>query len=73
MFSDSPGTRNYTYSSERTYELKNKEEWLGNDNTEVGIRGGNGWSKAPSIPVIKSLSLGVDGNDLKVTYEAEVR
>ena len=73
MFSDSPGPRNYTYSSERTYELKNKEEWLGNDNTEVGIRGGNGWSKAPSIPVIKSLSLGVDGNDLKVTYEAEVR
>ena len=71
IFSDVTGT-DYNYSPSRTFELVNPE-WLGDDGTEVGIRGGDGWSKAPAIPVVKSLSLDVEGNELKVTYEAEVR
>ncbi|MBR1428196.1 MAG: hypothetical protein IJ582_04085 [Prevotella sp.] len=72
LFNDSPGSRDYSYSATRTFELR-KDDWLGTDGTEVGMHGGSGWSKVPSIPVVKSLDLNVEGSDLKVTYEAEVR
>ncbi|MBR1464188.1 MAG: hypothetical protein IJ604_12565 [Prevotella sp.] len=73
MFSDSPNVRNYSYTATRTYELK-QDNWIGDDGTEVGIRGGSGWSKAPRTPVVKSMLLNVpDRDNLKVTYEAEVR
>lgn len=71
IFSDVTGT-DFSYTPTRTFQLVNAE-WIGDDGTEVGIRGGDGWSKAPGIPVVKSLSLGVEGNELKVTYDAEVR
>ena len=71
IFSDVAGTE-YGYTPARTFQLVS-DEWIGDDGTEVGIRGGDGWSKAPGIPVVKSLSLGVEGNSLKVTYDAEVR
>lgn len=71
IFSDVTGA-NYDYTPTRTFQLVNAE-WIGDDGTEVGIRGGDGWSKAPGIPVVKSMSLGVEGNSLKVTYDAEVR
>ena len=66
---------NGTYSSNRTYELNPElsSSWIGNDNTEIGILGGNGWSKVPSTPVVKSMQLGVNGSNLNVTYEAETR
>lgn len=66
---------NGTYSSNRTYELNPElsSSWIGNDNTEIGIHGGNGWSKVPSTPVVKSMQLGVNGSNLNVTYEAETR
>ena len=72
LFNDSPGSRDYSYSATRTFELR-QDDWLGTDGTEVGMHGGSGWSKVPSIPVVKSLDLNVEGSDLKVTYEAEVR
>lgn len=71
IFSDITGT-DFSYTPTRTFELTNAE-WIGDDGTEAGIRGGDGWSKAPGIPVVKSMSLGVEGNSLKVSYEAEVR
>jgi hypothetical protein len=66
---------NGTYSSNRTYGLNPElsSSWIGNDNTEIGILGGNGWSKVPSTPVVKSMQLGVNGSNLNVTYEAETR
>ena len=72
IFKDS---ENGTYSSDRTYELNPElsSSWIGNDDTEIGILGGNGWSKVPSTPVVKSMQLGVNGSNLNVTYEAETR
>ena len=66
---------NGTYSSDRTYVLNPElsSSWIGTDNTEIGIHGGNGWSKVPSTPVVKNLSVTPDGTNLSVTYEAEVR
>ena len=62
-----------TYSPERTFELTQPDTWRGNDGTEIGIRGGNGWSKVPSTPVVKSLSVTPSGTNLNVTYDAVVR
>lgn len=64
---------NMTYSATRTFELKQPTVWLANDGTEIGIRGGSGWSKVPSTPVVKNLSVTPSGTNLNVTYEAEVR
>ena len=47
--------------------------WIGTDGTQIGLHGGQGWSKVPRIPVIKSLGLNVEGPTLKINYEAEVR
>ena len=64
-----------TYSPDRTYVLNPEQssEWIGTDGTEIGLHGGNGWSKVPSTPVVKNLSVTPDGTNLNVTYEAEVR
>jgi hypothetical protein len=63
------------YSSERTYVLNtdHSSEWIGTDGTQIGIHGGNGWSKVPSTPVVKNLSVMPSGTSLNVTYQAEVR
>ena len=61
------------YSPTRTFELQQPTVWLGTDGTEIGIRGGNGWSKVPATPVVKNLQLQVNGATLNVTYDAEVR
>ena len=64
---------NGAYTETRTYELQQPDVWVGTDGTEVGLRGGHGWSKAPGIPVVKHMQLAVEGTQLKVDYEAEAR
>lgn len=62
------------YNSSRSFELNEQPAaWVATDGSEIGIRGGNGWSKVPSTPVVKNLSVTPDGTNLNVTYEAEVR
>lgn len=62
-----------TYSSTRTFEIKQSETWIGTDGTEIGIRGGSGWSKVPSTPAVTNVGLQVTDGELEVTYEAETR
>ncbi len=70
VFSDAT---NANYSAERTFTLQ-QDEWIGEDNTEIGIRGGEyHWSRVPATPVVKSLQLNVDGTNLNVTFDAETR
>jgi hypothetical protein len=64
---------NYNYSPERTYELKQPEVWIGTDGTQCGLHGGEGWSKVPATPVLKNMTVEVDGSTLKVNYEAQTR
>lgn len=64
---------NATYTAERTFELQHPETWVGTDGTEIGIRGGDGWSKTPATPVVKNLQLSVNEKTLNVNYESEVR
>ena len=71
MFSDA---NNANYSAERTFTLQHPNEWIGDDDTEIGIRGGlYPWSRVPATPVVKSLQLDVDGTNLNVTFDAETR
>ena len=70
IFTDGDGG---AYSEDRTFEIQQPDVWIGTDGTEIGLHGGQGWSKVPRIPVIKSLGLNVEGQTLKVNYEAEVR
>lgn len=69
MFSDATDA---AYTPERTFELSN-DEWIGNDGTQIGILGGDGFNKVPSTPAVKSLLLGVSGTTLSVTYDTKVR
>ena len=71
IFTDN--NENATYSQTRTYELQQPTVWVDADGKEIGIHGGNGWSKVPSTPVVKNLSVTPDGTNLSVIYEAEVR
>ena len=64
---------NATYSPTRTYELTQPTVWVDDKGKQIGINGGNGWSKVPSTPVVKNLSVTPSGTNLNVTYEAEVR
>lgn len=64
---------NADYSPTRTYELQQPTVWVDDKGNQIGIRGGNGWSKVPSTPVVKNLSVTPSGTNLNVTYEAEVR
>ena len=60
-------------STRSTFEIQQPDVWIGTDGTQIGLHGGQGWSKVPRIPVIKSLGLNVEGSSLKINYEAEVR
>lgn len=62
-----------SYSADRTYTLSNPEEWIGNDNTQIGIHGGMGFSKVPSTPVIRNMTVTPEGKKIKVNYETNVR
>lgn len=64
---------NYNYTPERTYELQHPEEWIGTDGTQCGLYGGEGWSKVPATPVLKNMTVEVDGSTLKVNYETQMR
>ena len=70
IFTDGDGG---AYSADRTFEIQQPDVWIGTDGTQIGLHGGQGWSKVPRIPVIKSLGLNVEGSTLKINYEAEVR
>lgn len=70
MFADG---ENGSYSANRTFELKQPDVWIGTDGTPVGPSGGIGWSTVPRVPVIKSLELNVEGQQLHINYEAEAR
>ena len=70
IFTDADGG---AYSADRTFEIQQPDVWIGTDGTQIGLHGGQGWSKVPRIPVIKSLGLNVEGPTLKINYEAEVR
>lgn len=67
------GSKYFEYSPERTFEIKQPDVWIATDGTEIGIRGGDGWSKAPSTPVLKNLRTRVDGATLQVDYQAVPR
>ena len=74
-----PGTSIFTdasdgkYAPGRTFTIFNPTLWVGNDNTEVGINGGQGFSRVPSTPVVKNLSATVDGKKLIVNFQTHVR
>lgn len=71
IFSEEGGL---TYGATRTFELNDPTTYSGLDGKPVGVFGGNfPWYKIPSIPIVKSLQLGLDGQMLDVTYDAEVR
>lgn len=73
IFSDSDNGWADSYSAERTYTLLLPEEWIGNDNTEIGIHGGDGFSKVPSTPVIKNMTVTPVGKKIQVNYDTNVR
>ena len=62
-----------SYSPDRTYTLLKPDEWIGNDSTQIGIHGGMGFSKVPSTPVIKNMTVTPEGKKIKVNYETNVR
>jgi hypothetical protein len=65
---------NVNYSDERTFTLAEPENYIGNDGTEIGLNGGDyPWNKQPRTPVVKNLNLKIEGTQLKVTYDAQVR
>jgi len=65
---------NADYSTDRTFELKSPDTYIGSDGTQVGVHGGDfPWNKIPSTPVVKNLNATVSGTNLGVTYQAEVR
>ncbi len=71
FFSDAENT---DYADTRTFELANPDDYLGSDGTPVGPVGGDyPWNILPQTPVVKNLELEVEGTQLKVTYDAEVR
>ncbi len=68
------GESGLTYDASRTFVLNDPDTYSGTDGMPVGISGGNyPWYKIPSTPIVKSLQLGLDGQMLDVTYEAETR
>lgn len=68
------GGSGITYDASHTFVLNDPETYSGTDGKPVGVSGGNyPWYKIPSTPIVKSLQLGIDGQMLDVTYEAETR
>lgn len=72
-FSDSEDGWATSYSADRTYTLLLPEEWIGSDGTQIGIHGGDGFSKVPSTPVIKNMTVTPVGKKIQVNYETNVR
>ena len=71
FFSDA---ENANYADDRTFTLADPTTYIGNDGTEIGVNGGDyPWNKQPKTPVVKNLKLKVEGTQLKVTYDAQVR
>lgn len=71
LFTD--GT-NLDFTTTRTFTLKKPEKFVGNDGTPVGVNGaGRQWTIIPETPLTKDLQVTVDGTNLNVTYETEVR
>ncbi len=65
---------NMDYTDARTFTLADPTTYVGNDGTEIGVNGGDyPWNKQPRTPVVKDLKLKVEGTQLKVTYDAQVR
>ena len=73
IFSDIENSNDGSYVMNRTWALQQPEVWVGNDGTPIGPIGGLGWSTTPRIPVINSLELNVQGSQLLINYDAEVR
>ena len=71
IFSDIDNDGSYVMN--RTWALQQPEVWVGTDGTPIGPIGGLGWSTTPRIPVINSLELNVQGSQLLINYDAEVR
>lgn len=72
-FSDSEDGWATSYSADRTYTLLLPEEWIGSDGTQIGIHGGMGFSKVPSTPVIKNMTVTPVGKKIQVNYKTNVR
>lgn len=71
FFTDAANT---DYSDTRTFTLAEPDNYLGSDGTPVGVTGGDyPWNKQPLTPIVKNLDLKVEGTQLKVTYDAEIR
>ena len=71
LFGD--GVNNIDYTTARTFTLSTPDEYLGNDNSPVGVTGGDyPWYKVPSIPYVKNLNATVNGASLDVNYDAGV-
>lgn len=73
IFSDIENSNEGTYVMNRTWALQQPEVWVGTDGTPIGPIGGLGWGTTPRIPVINSLELNVEGSQLLINYDAEVR
>ena len=64
---------NADYSAERTFILNNPNTYVGTDGTPIGPSGGLLWNKVPATPVVKNITLGVEGSQLNVSYEVDAR
>lgn len=62
-----------TYTESRTFKLKDEDTYKGTDDTPIGPSGGAGWVKIPTTPYVKNLDAIVNGTQLGVSYEADVR
>lgn len=71
VFDDAENT---DYTADRTFILKDPSTYKGSDGTQVGVNGGDfPWNKIPSTPIVKNLKATVNGANLGVEYEADVR
>ena len=71
LFTD--GT-NLSYSSSRTFTLKDPSTYVGDDGTTVGINGGGyTWNIIPTTPIVNGLTLTPSGTTLNVTYDVQTR
>ena len=61
------------YAEDRTWKLQDETTYKGTDGTPIGPSGGFGWYKVPSTPYVKDLNATVNGTNLDVDYEADVR
>lgn len=67
-----------SYSDDKDFALKYPEMYVGTDGTEVGINGGNGFSRIPAVPRILSSEIdtrsSADGKiNVSITVEAQTK